>query len=131
MLIIHFAVGIIIIGLGLMLGIWALRERRAPALSRKFWQIQGILQIAILLQSVTGIILYLEGNRPKDPLHLMYGAIALLAIGFERGAMPGQGIRQTIESDYGRFNEGWVFGVANLLIFAVAGRALTTAIWGF
>lgn len=131
MLIIHLVIAIIIIGLGLFLGIWGLRERRAAALPGKFWQLQGILQVAILIQSATGVILYLEGQRPKDPLHLMYGAIALLAIGFERGAMPGRTIRETITSDYGRFNEGWIFGITNLLIFAVAGRALTTAIWGF
>lgn len=131
MILVHLIIAIIIIGLGLLLGIWGIRQRRISALSGKFWQLQGILQIAILIQAVTGVILYLGGERPKDPLHLMYGGIALLAIGFERGAMPGRAIRETIETDYGRFNEGWIFGVSNLLIFAVAGRALTTAIWGF
>lgn len=109
----------------------AARFRKRSSLPVRFWQIQGILQIAVLVQAALGLGLMASGFRPKDGLHFLYGALTLLMIAAERGLMPGRTLREAIMADWGRFSEPWVYLVLNFLVWALASRAVTTGLWGF
>lgn len=127
----HIADFGVIWSVALILAIWALRWRKKSALPVKFWQIQGILQVAVLLQAVLGVSLLALGMRPKDPLHELYGVLTVLVVLAERGFMPHGRLREGIAADWGRFSEPWVYVIANFLMLALASRAATTGFWGF
>lgn len=127
----HLAIFGVIWIFAVVLTVMALGQRKKGALSVRFWQIQGILQIAVLIQAALGIAMVGRGMHPKDPLHYMYGGLVVLCIGVERGLMPGHRLRTAIIADWGQFSEGWGFAVLNLLILALSSRAAMTGLWGF
>lgn len=128
----HLAVAfaLFLIPAGLTVGGFRASRRRTP-LSTGWWRWQAWWQVGVLIQAAAGIAMVALGLRPKDPLHYLYGALAVLILLAERGLMPGQALRISLESDYGRFNEPKVYAWINLVAFLIVGRALTTGLFGF
>jgi hypothetical protein len=115
----------------LWLAILAWRDRPKGSLPASFFRGLGHLERLLLLEAVIGVILYLDHFRPRDQLHLLYGAVMLFVVLIDQGLRPGRTLRQSIAQDYGRFNEPVVYAGLTLLLFLLAGRAITTGIWGF
>ncbi|CAB1129896.1 conserved membrane protein of unknown function [Candidatus Hydrogenisulfobacillus filiaventi] len=121
---------LLLIPLGLTVAGFGASRRRHP-LTAGWWRWQGGWQVAVLVQAAAGIAMVALGLRPKDPLHYLYGALAVLILLAERGLMADQPLRVSLEADYGRFNEAKVYAWINLVAFLVAARGLTTGLFGF
>lgn len=127
----HVGFAFILFFLSLGLSVAALRTRKQPSLNPAFWRWQSVTQIGVLLLAVSGASLYLVHLRPRDSLRFLYGVLALLTIGVQRGFMPGRSLRAVMESDYGKFHEVWVYFGLNLFLFFMLGRGITTGLFGF
>ncbi len=53
---------------------------RGRGVEGNFWGILAVGEILFLSQIVLGIILWLDGARPTRGVHLLYGAVTVLAI---------------------------------------------------
>jgi hypothetical protein len=61
--------------------IWGLVSYiRGKRMGGQFWGILAIGEFLFILQIVFGIILWLGGARPMRDVHLIYGAVTVLAI---------------------------------------------------
>lgn len=127
----HVALAFAVFALSVGLSVSAWRLRRDRVLPVSFWRWQAFMQILVLILAASGATLYLLNFRPKDPLHFLYGILALLTIGLERGLMPGRGLREVIAQDYGRFHEVWIYFGLSIFLVLMFGRGITTGLWGF
>jgi len=75
---VHLVVGVAVLVLNLVAGVWGgiawLTER--PSVS--FWYLLRAAQISVILQVLLGVLLLIAGHEAEDPLHYMYGAAPLL-----------------------------------------------------
>ncbi len=61
-------------------GAWALAAHRAPSLRRKsLWWFTAIVQFAIGVQVVLGVIMVSAQDYEVRPQHLFYGVLAVIA----------------------------------------------------
>ncbi len=123
------AFAVFALSIGLSVGAWRLRRDRVLPIG--FWRWQAVMQILVLILVASGATLYLLSFRPKDPLHFLYGILALLTIGLERGLMPGHGLRAVISQNYGRFHEVWIYFGLSIFLVLMFGRGITTGLWRF
>jgi heme A synthase len=128
---VHLVIAFVLALGSIGLAILAWRDRRAGSLPASFFRGLSHLERLLLLQAVIGVVLYLDGLRPTDPLHLLYGGVMLFVAAIDQGIRPGRGLRDAIAQDYGRFNEPVIYAALCLVLFLAAGRAITTGIWGF
>src|SRR5690606_41963911 len=74
-------------------------------------------QVLVEVQGLFGLALYVEGPRPEDPIHILYGASAALVLPFAwsyfRDRAPRQGLL--------------IYSLIALFIFGLAIRGMTTA----
>jgi hypothetical protein len=66
-----------LVGLGAL--VLAITKRRPPAWSR---YVVSAAIVAMVLQVVFGVALYLQGVRPADDFHLFYGVVILFTFSF-------------------------------------------------
>lgn len=93
-------------------GLWALRRNPAGGFLGALVLDEGV----VILQGIFGIILYAQGHRPTDNLHLLYGVVSLLVLPFAYS----YSARGTERRD------SLVLGVACLFLAGIAVRAITT-----
>jgi hypothetical protein len=95
-----------------------------------FWWILWLSQIPLGFQIATGLVLLADGHRPRAPLHIMYGGLAILAVLFLFGLRPGGGMRRTLVRHEQRFRESrWLIPLV-LFLAAAVGRAYMTGVLG-
>lgn len=117
----HRAVGFAIVGQFLLLFLWggALFLLRRGA-NRWFWGLLAVVQVALVLQLVAGVVLLLTGRPLPGILHLAYGAL-FPAIVLGVAHVIGRGLEDP--------GEAWkVFTVAAFFAFGLTLRALTTGL---
>lgn len=117
----HRYVGFTIVGLAALLPLWglvALIIKREP--NRWFWHIVAVLQAAIGLQLIAGIVLLVMGRRLPSLLHFLYGVV-FPGIVLLVAHVIGRGLAQ--EEDTWK-----VFAVAGFIVFGLTLRALTTGL---
>jgi hypothetical protein len=118
---VHRFVGFAIVGLAAILPLWglvALIIRREP--NRLFWRIVALLQVAIVVQLIAGVVLLAIGRRLPSILHFMYGVV-FPAIVLVIAHVLGRGMAD--EKDTWK-----VFAVAGFFLFGLTLRALTTGL---
>jgi hypothetical protein len=118
---IHRFIGFAIVGLAAILPLWgliALLVRREP--NRWFWGVVAVLQTAIVLQLIAGIVLLAMGRRLPSLLHFLYGVV-FPAVVLAVGHVIGRGLAN--EEDTWK-----VFAVAGFFVFGLTLRALTTGL---
>src|SRR4029079_1895827 len=75
---VHLVLGVAVLVLNLVAGVWGgiawLTER--PSVS--FWYLLRAAQISVILQVLLGVLLLIAGHEAEDPLHYMYGSAPLL-----------------------------------------------------
>ncbi|MCL5967463.1 MAG: hypothetical protein M1516_02280 [Firmicutes bacterium] len=127
---VHLGVAIILLAGALALAIEAVRSRRLSALPERFWKGATHLERGIFLQAAIGVVLFLTTrHQGLTWTHYLYGGVALVVVLIERGLRPGRGLRETLTTDYGRFNEPVVLAILMFFLFGVFGRAFTTGMW--
>jgi hypothetical protein len=116
---IHAAIGwSIVIGFGLMT-LWGLATwifRRGPG--RPFWWLLTYLQVAILVQAVAGVILFVLGGRAAL-LHYVYGVIFPVLI---------LAVAHVLAREMFATRPWAAFALAAFFCFGLTGRALMTGL---
>lgn len=115
--------------LATVLGVWIVRRTDISQLSRAFWRWQRTLQWITVVLGLAGATLYLEGKRPMDPLHLLYGALALMAVLLLGAFAPNRDPKDLLQG--WQVNPKWVLFGLNVFLWAMYGRGLTTGFFGF
>jgi hypothetical protein len=116
----HRIIGFGIVGGFLMLSLWGLVVvllKRDP--TRWFWGLLAVLQVVVLLQLLSGLILFGLGHR-RPLLHYAYGAVfpALILIAAHVIARELPDPRDPPR----------VFAIAGFIVFGLTLRALTTGL---
>lgn len=63
-------------------GVWALLAHRLPALrGRALWVLTVAAQLSVAVQAVLGVLVLQVDGRDVEQLHVVYGFVALAAIG--------------------------------------------------
>ncbi len=115
--------------LATVIGVWIVRRTDISQLPRAFWRWQRTLQWMTVVLGLAGATLYLEGNRPMDPLHLLYGALALIAVLLLGAFAPNRDPQDLLQGWH--VNPKWVLFGLNVFLWAMYGRGLTTGFFGF
>lgn len=76
----------------------------------------AIGQILILAQGAFGLILYIDGPGPEDPVHILYGITAAIALPFAYTYLKDRDSRQSL----------LIFSLISLFIAGLAVRGMTT-----
>lgn len=102
----------------LAVGVWGLLEfARGGVIGGNIAGALVIGQVLVLVQGAFGLALYINGPRPDDPVHILYGATAALVLPFVwsyiRDKAPRQGLL--------------IYSLIALFIFGLAIRGMTTA----
>jgi hypothetical protein len=134
---VHLVVGVAVIALNLLAGIWGSIAWFARRPSVWFWYVLRAAQGAIVLQVTLGALLLIAGKEPKEAIHYMYGTAPLLVNLFAEGMRVGAAQREIGDTDFKSLDaseqratalrivrrEMGVMTVAALLIVAFAVRA--------
>ena len=130
-------VGIAVMVLNLVAGVWGVAAWAARRASVWFWYVLRTAQGAIVLQVLLGAVLLISGREAKDGIHYMYGSAPLLVNLFAEGMRVGAAQREVGDLDFQALDrqqqravalrivrrEMAVMSVAALLIVAFAVRA--------
>lgn len=111
-----------------IIAVGVLRRSAVQDLSKGFWRWQRITQWTTVVLGAAGTGLYLTGHRPTDPLHLLYGALALLAV-ILLGAFGPDRDPQELLAGW-KVNPRWILFGLNVFLWAMYGRGLTTGFFG-
>ncbi len=114
--------------LSTIISIAVLRHSSPENLSRSFWRWQRITQWVTVVLGAAGTGLYLSGRRPPDPLHLLYGALAVLAAILLGAFGPDRDPHELLQG--WRVNPKWILFGLNVFLWAMYGRGLTTGFFG-
>jgi hypothetical protein len=134
---IHLVVGVAVMALNLIAGVWgaALWIARRPSI--RYWYAVRAAQGSVILQVLLGAVLLLAGREAKDAIHYMYGASPLLVNFFAEGMRIGAAQREVAGRDFASLDsaeqrriglrivrrETGIMSIACLLIVAFAVRA--------
>jgi heme A synthase len=103
------------------------RRYRMPHI---FWWILWLSQIPLGIQVVIGMILLLEGHRPRTPLHFVYGGLTVLTLLLLFGLRPGGALRRAFVKQEEGYRESRWLVVLCLFLAAAVGRAYMTGALG-
>ncbi|MCY0879906.1 MAG: hypothetical protein OWU84_13330 [Firmicutes bacterium] len=126
---IHVGAGLAAFVLSGILSIIVLRIPAFESLPRAFWRWERLAQWITVVLALAGVTLYLTGHRPKDPLHLLYGALALLAIILLGAFGPDRDPKDILGG--WQVNPKWILFALNVFLWAMLGRGLSTGFFGF
>ena len=108
---------------------FVLRRVKQETFSRSFWRWQRAAQWITVVLGASGVGLYLSGQRPRDPLHLLYGALALFTIMLLGGFGPDRDPRDLLQG--WKVNPQWILFGLDVFLWSMYGRSLTTGFFGF
>lgn len=101
----------------LVVGLWGLLEfARGGALTGSIVGALIISQVLIVVQGAFGLVLYINGPRPSDPVHILYGLTAALIMPFLWMYFRERAPRQTL----------FFFSLISLFIVGLAIRGMAT-----
>jgi hypothetical protein len=86
----HLVVGVAVLALNVVAGVWGGAAALANATPVSFWYVLRAAQISVVVQVLLGAALLVAGREPADDMHYMYGTapllVNLLAEGMRAGA---------------------------------------------
>lgn len=114
---IHLGLGILVIAINLVVGLWGLVVWRGRlAAGRIFAQALAASQTVIFGQAVIGLLLLSQNLRAAQQLHYVYGLLPAALVIFAYSARRDDSRRNIL-----------IFSIAALLAAALATRALTVS----
>ncbi len=101
------------------LGIWGLyRAFRGRQVNSSYLAALVLGEAVFALQAIFGLILIIAGGRPDRMIHLLYGAVALIALPALFAYMKGDDSNQA----------QWYYGILTILLVGIAFRAIGTSV---
>jgi hypothetical protein len=97
---IHLAVGVAVLVLNLVAGVWGLVALRWRQASVSFWYVLRAAQASVVLQVLLGALLLIAGHEPAEDIHYMYGTAPLLVNMFAEGMRVSAAQREVGELDF-------------------------------
>jgi hypothetical protein len=105
----------------LICGVWGvLASLRLLPADGRYYSTLVLAELLIVAQTLLGVLLLIEGRMPRDPIHILYGALAAVVL----PAVHGFAVRRG-------WNTALACGLATLFIFGLSVRAFTTTAIGF
>jgi hypothetical protein len=116
---IHLWLGLLVIAINLVAGIWGLFvwRRRLPA-NKLYAQALAASQTVIIGQAIVGLLLLSQNLRAEQQLHYVYGLLPAAMVIFAYSARRNDHLRNIL-----------IFSIAALLAAALSTRALTVSGW--
>jgi hypothetical protein len=93
----HLALGVAVLVLNLVAGVWGAVAWLGNRPSVAFWYLLRAAQASVVLQVLLGVLLLVAGHQADDPLHYMYGSAPLLVNLFAEGMRAGAAQRELPE----------------------------------
>ena len=132
----HLVVGIALLVLNVVVGLWGAGAALAGATPVSFWYVLRAAQISVVLEVLLGAILLIAGHEPNDAWHYMYGTAPLLVNLFAEGMRVGAAQRELPEGvEFRSLPSGEQHGIAlrivrrEMIVMSVA--ALLVAAFAF
>ena len=138
---VHLAVGVTVMALNLIAGVWGAVAwaRRQPSV--RFWYVLRAAQASLIVQVLLGALLLISGREASDGLHYLYGTAPLLVNLFAEGMRVGAAEREVGDVEFDTLaaadqrslalrivrREMGIMSVAALLVAALAVRAGQTS----
>jgi hypothetical protein len=94
---VHLAVGVAVMALNLVAGVWGVTAWVTKRPSVGFWYALRTAQGAVVLQVLLGALLLVIGREANDALHYMYGVAPLVVNLFAEGMRVGAAQREIPE----------------------------------
>ncbi len=117
---VHRVIGFVVVGGFLLLSLWGLAAfllKGDP--TRWFWRLLAFLQVVVLVQLLSGLILLAAGGR-RPILHYAYGAVFPAVV-----LVAAHVIARELEDPR---DPPRVFAIAGFVVFGLTLRALTTGL---
>jgi hypothetical protein len=138
---VHLAVGVTVMALNLIAGVWGAVAwaRRQPSV--RFWYVLRAAQASLIVQVLLGALLLISGREASEGLHYLYGTAPLLVNLFAEGMRVGAAEREVGDVEFDTLaaadqrslalrivrREMGIMSVAALLVAALAVRAGQTS----
>jgi hypothetical protein len=94
---VHLVVGVAVLVLNVVAGLWGLGAAAVRATPVSYWYVLRAAQVAVVVQVLLGAILLIAGHEPKDEIHYMYGVAPLLVNMLAEGMRAGAAQRELPE----------------------------------
>jgi hypothetical protein len=113
----HLWLGLLVIAINLVAGIWGLLvwRRKLPA-NKAYAQVLAASQTVIVGQAIIGLLLLSQNLRAAEQLHYVYGLLPAAMVVFAYSARRDDHLRNIL-----------IFSIAALLAAALSIRALTVS----
>ena len=138
---VHLVVGVTVMALNLIAGVWGAVAwaRRQPSV--RFWYVLRAAQASLIVQVLLGALLLISGREASDGLHYLYGTAPLLVNLFAEGMRVGAAEREVGDVEFDTLaaadqrslalrivrREMGIMSLAALLVAALAVRAGQTS----
>jgi len=93
----HLVVGVAVLALNVVVGVWGVAAAALGRTPVSFWYVLRAAQISVVVQVLLGAILLIAGHEPKDAIHYMYGSAPLLVNLIAEGMRTGAAEREIPE----------------------------------
>jgi hypothetical protein len=137
---VHLVIGVAVVALNLVAGVWGGVAWLTRSPSVGFWYALRLAQVAVVIQAGLGLLLVFLGHRGEE-LHYVYGALPLLISLLAEGARAGAAQQEIGEADFRALPEDrqqevalaivrremGIMAVSALVIFGLALRAAGTS----
>ena len=90
-------VGVVMMALNLVAGLWGLAAWVTNRASVSFWYVLRAAQVSVVVQVLLGALLLVAGREAVDGIHYMYGTAPLLVNLFAEGMRAGAAQRELPE----------------------------------
>jgi len=114
---IHSRLAIAMLLFSAVAGIWGLALHfLRRKIDGNFWGVLASGELLFVAQAVLGLVMYLQGDRPARTIHLLYGAVAALALPAVYAFTGGRDDRRA----------ALTYGLVMLFLFGISLRAMGT-----
>jgi hypothetical protein len=93
----HVAVGVAVLALNVVAGVWGAVAWLTDRASLFFWYVLRAAQVSVVMQVLLGAVLLGLGDTADDPIHYMYGTLPLLVSFVAEGMRSGAAQRELPE----------------------------------
>jgi hypothetical protein len=94
---VHLVVGVAVMVLNLVAGLWGAVAWAANRASVWFWYLLRAAQVSVIAQVLLGAVLLVAGHEARDGIHYMYGTAPLVVNLFAEGMRAGAAQREVPE----------------------------------